>query len=469
MITYIVKTIICSAFLILIYYLILEREKMHFFKRFYLLFAIIFPFIIPLITLGINVPEQLQYIPINVATLDIQGTVDQQIPTSENKLSLSDLLPFFYWSVTLVLLIRFLRNLYIMGVKIRRSRITYYMGSKVALTREQAAPHSFLNCIFLPEEDYIKGGIEEEILKHELAHVKQRHSLDILLIEFVTIIAWINPLLTLYKRAIQLNHEFLADEHVTGTLQDIHRYQMLLLTKLRQPLKMHFTSPFNYLDTKKRLLMMNRKTSYKHAFLKQIALIPVFVVMTFMFAAKTTAQQSVRETGLTPTTQQGVSQDLLKEYQTILDKNKFLLANGQQGFSMTFSQEDVDKLERIFLKMSKEQQDSQMVVFVPKNTLFLPEKVPTKEQFESFSDPKVYGVWIDNKRVKNDELSKYVNTDFSVVFISKLLPNATNYGKHEYQVDLMTKSAYQAHYNQVIQQKGYILTFAHKGIQINNP
>jgi bla regulator protein blaR1 len=470
MITYILKTILCSAFLILIYYLILEREKMHIFKRFYLLFATIFPFIVPLITLNIKIPEQLQHNPINVTSLNFQGTINQHmIPITEDKLSFSEILLLFYCIVTAVLFIRFLRNLYMMIVKMRSSRITYYMGSKVALTREQAAPHSFLNYIFIPEEDFSQGAIQKEILNHEMAHVKQLHSVDILLIEIITIFAWINPLLTLYKGAVQLNHEFLADEHVTGTLKDIHPYQMLLLTRLGQPLRMHFASPFNYIDIKKRLLMMNRKTSNKYAILKQIALIPVFTVMTFLFAAKTFAQQSERETGLTPNTQQGVSQDLLKEYQAILDKNKILLKDGQPGFSMSFSQEDLDKLEKIFLRMSKEQQDNQLFIFVPNSSLFLPEIVPTKEQFESFSNPNVYGVWIDNKRVSNDELRRNVNTDFSFVSVSKLLPNATNYGKHEYQVNLLTKSAYQDHYNQAIQQKGYRLTLAHKTIQIKNP
>jgi hypothetical protein len=343
------------------------------------------------------------------------------------------------------------------------------MGSKVALTNEQVAPHSFLNFIFISEKDFKQGVIEEEILNHELAHVKQLHSMDILLIEIITIFAWINPLLALYKRAVQLNHEFLADEHVTGALKEIHPYQMLLLSRLNQPKRMYFASPFNYLDIKKRIIMMNRKVSYKHAILKQIALIPIFGVMTLVFASKTVAQEPISVVGITPSTQQGASQDLVKLYQSILDKYIYTLPDGKRGQRLNISKEDKDKLEKIFFQMSKEQQESQVIAFVPKNTLLLKVKVPTQDQIESFKEPKTYGVWIDGKRVNNEELEKFKNADFSFVSVSKLQSNALNYGKHVYQVDLMTNTAYQDYYSKAIAQEGYILMPSAKRVRNKTP
>ena len=98
-----------------------------------------------------------------------------------------------------------------------------------------------------------------------------------------------------------------------------------------------------------------------------------------------------------------------------------------------------------------------MFVLVPKNAMVLPKTVPTQEQFESFKDPNIYGVWIDGNRVNNEELKIYMSTDFSSVFVSKLQSNAKNYGKHEYQVDLMTNTGYGDYYNRTISQKGYYL------------
>jgi bla regulator protein blaR1 len=264
MITYSLKTVFCSALLIVIYFLFLEKEKMHFFNRFYLLFAVLFSFIAPLIALKTKVPALLQIEPINAISLNFQSTASQQLtPIKQNGTLLSDFLLLVYLIVTAILFIRFLTNLYHICVKMRCSNTIDYTKSKIILSNEHSTPHSFLNYIFVPARDFKEGNIEEEILTHELAHVKQRHTLDIILIEIITVFAWINPFLFLYKRAIQLNHEFLADEFVTKSIRDIYSYQMLLLGKASKPIKITFTSPFNHLEIKKRIIMMNKKVSFK--------------------------------------------------------------------------------------------------------------------------------------------------------------------------------------------------------------
>ena len=62
----------------------------------------------------------------------------------------------------------------------------------------------------------------------------------------------------------------------------------------------------------------------------------------------------------------------------------------------------------------------------------------------------IYGVWIDGKRINNAALDNYTNTDFGSLFVSKLEKNAKNYGKHYYQVNLMTNDYYAAYYKKAI-------------------
>lgn len=83
--------------------------------------------------------------------------------------------------------------------------------------------------------------------------------------------------------------------------------------------------------------------------------------------------------------------------------------------------------------------------------------VPTKAEFVSFKNPKKYGVWINNKKVKNKELNKYQNKDFSQVYISKLSPNAKKGKSYDYQVDLMTNDYYDNYIKQP-RKKKYDLT-----------
>jgi TonB family protein len=293
MTTYILKTILCSAILLLFYYLVLQREKIYRFNRFYLLLSIVFAFIVPLVTIkirqsAIEIPEIVYQ-----QIIDFQRAISQQaIPTVKENITPTNYLLIIYLAVTIFLLSRFLINIYILSKKIKNNGFVPYNGAKLVLTADEHVPHSFLNYIFINKEDFEQGKIEKEIFSHELAHIRQRHSLDILFIELITLFAWINPFLYFYRRAVQLNHEFLADKSVVNALTSPRIYQLLLLDKARQPRVLVLSSSFNYLQTKKRIIMMTRETSHRTALVKQIALIPVIAAAVLFFSTKVIARDT---------------------------------------------------------------------------------------------------------------------------------------------------------------------------------
>ena len=91
--------------------------------------------------------------------------------------------------------------------------------------------------------------------------------------------------------------------------------------------------------------------------------------------------------------------------------------------------------------MNTKQQQEAKVIF--KNRINpLPKEIPTETQLNAWKDNKTYGIWINEKRVGNEELAKHNAKDFSNYFASKLAKNAINYGKHYVQVDLMTNAFY---------------------------
>lgn len=461
MITYIFKTILCSAILLLGYYLLLEREKIYRFNRVFLLFSILFSFIIPLITINIESSVQLISQVAYQPNYILQNTViEKTLPSVNEKFNLDKFLLLAYIAVTAFLFCRLIINLFAIIYKTKNNSLVPYLNAKLVLTKDNRVPHSFFNYMFIYKEDFERGTIENEIFRHELAHIKQKHSADILFIELINIFAWINPLLYFYRKAIQLNHEFLADEFVVNTCSSTQDYQLLLLNKVRKPCELVLSSSFNYIQIKKRIIMMNKKTLLKVAILKQIALIPIILAAGFLFTTKVLAQNEA--TALIQqqieSKKNGVSQELLKEYQHILNKHKKTLENGKESYSLNIPSGEKERLEKIFLQMSKEQQASQLFVFVPANSMILPKIVPSIEQFESFKDPKIYGLWIDEQRVSNDVLNNYKNTDFANVMVSKLEKNAINYGKHVYQANLMTNGEYQKYYDETIAKKAYILS-----------
>jgi beta-lactamase regulating signal transducer with metallopeptidase domain len=90
-----------------------------------------------------------------------------------------------------------------------------------------------------------------------------KHSLDILLIETLKVLFWFNPIFIFYKKAIQLNHEFLADEKVVKSHNDVPFYQNLLISKANANPTYYLASNLNYSVTKKRLIMMTKPHPHK--------------------------------------------------------------------------------------------------------------------------------------------------------------------------------------------------------------
>jgi hypothetical protein len=67
------------------------------------------------------------------------------------------------------------------------------------------------------------------------------------------------------------------------------------------------------------------------------------------------------------------------------------------------------------------------------------EKMPSAAQLKEWRDRGQFGVWIDQDKIKNTDLTNYSPENFSYFNVSKLMKNAKNYGKYTYQVNLMTK------------------------------
>ena len=452
MTTYIIKTMLCSAVFYFAYKLLLEKGKMHLFNRFYLLSSLLLSFVIPFITFSFS-KSSLSITENEVLNINIlQGNGIMQIlsPEKSERYSFSFFL-IIYVLVTTLLLFRFIVNLHRILSKALTHQTIPYKSSKIVLIKEDITPHSFLSYLFVYVKEY--ENIEYEILAHEYAHIQQKHSYDILLMEIIQAFFWFNPVLFLYRKAIQLNHEYLADEAVINDTQNISSYQYLLIEKISKGERYNLTSQFNYVITKKRLLMMTKSTSIGNILCRQVAVLPILALSIFTFSAKTFAQDSLNVPGLkqstAPSMQDGVTQELLNEYEQIVNKTK-----NKEGFPVfsKFSDVDIIRLEKIYLSMNKGQQAKQIVVFSPAPPP-LPRVVPTQAQIESWKNAKIYGLWINEKRVSNSILGNYKNTDFAQVFVSKLGKNTVNYGKHYYQVDLMTIEHYEAYYKQTIESK----------------
>ena len=194
-----------------------------------------------------------------------------------------------------VFLLRFVRNLISLMYKIRESEKIKKDGFILVLIQNELLPHSFLNYVFVSRNQYKNNQIDKELFVHEKAHVTQKHSLDILFIEVFQIVFWFNPIIYLYKKAIKLNHEFLADQKVNETFREVIHYQNLLLQKATGNSLVPIASNLNYSITKNRLIMMTKNIS-KFELISKISLsLVLFLAVFFYFSVKMIAQEKNKE------------------------------------------------------------------------------------------------------------------------------------------------------------------------------
>jgi len=311
MIIYLVKSFLLLGVLYGLYKLLLENEKTHRFNRFFLLFALVFGLTAPLISFEVS-PEQsiagikmqqmerLGNAPAEAVSKSVESAIISEPATTATSeiapgtpaesgwsMSTTDILLGLYGLITLFLLIRFAGGLIEIRTKIKNGSHKKIDNATLVLLNEPVTPQSFFRFIFLNKEQFESGKIESEILDHELTHVRQLHSLDVLLIEFLKVLFWFNPLMYLYKHAIQLNHEFLADESVVSNGSSVTNYQNMLIRVCAGNKSLNTTtSSISYSLTKKRLKMMVKKFSALRSGSKGIFLIPILLTFTMMFCTQ---------------------------------------------------------------------------------------------------------------------------------------------------------------------------------------
>jgi hypothetical protein len=282
MIEFVLKSFVCLFVFYIFFDLFLAKENIPLFKRYYLLFALLFSFVIPLIKIKVS-STILPVLNFNISHLQVheKSNINDLISQGGSSFQLAWLFYAFYALIGLILLIRFLINMFRL-IRLRKNNPGETInGIKIVLTKQTILPYSFLNSVFVNKQEYENGKISSELLTHELAHIKQKHSLDILVLELVQIIYWFNPLIFFYKRSIRLNHEYLADSFVLNSNVALIDYQNQLINVVFRNNTTYLASNFNYLLVKKRIIMMTKIKTKSIGY--KIALIPVLTALLFNF------------------------------------------------------------------------------------------------------------------------------------------------------------------------------------------
>ena len=299
MLLYLLKTTVCLGIFLLFYKLLLEKENMNVFKRFYLIVTIIAALVIPSLVF-------IEYVePISTATSYTFTQTPDEMPFAETPVQASDIdainWSLLAWSIyaigAVIFGFRFLRNLFQIVNRVRKNlKHKQGYGIKILLL-EQLPPHTFFKYIFLNKQEYEANNIPKEVLLHEETHAKQNHSLDVVFIELLQVILWFNPLLYFFKKSIKLNHEFLADSAVLKNSSSTSDYQNTLLSFLSQDSfdkyqSIGMANAINYSSIKKRFTVMKTETSKKAILIRTLLLLPILSVMLYGFSETKLVEKS---------------------------------------------------------------------------------------------------------------------------------------------------------------------------------
>lgn len=433
MIDFLIKSTICLFAFLGFYHLVLEREKMHQFNRFYLLGSIVISLVIPFVTFEIieiiPIVENIEPLSLNtIPTTFNENLIQESVIHLKERINYT---PYVLWGlyglITFILITRFVINCSKLISKSKSNPIVKYKNANLVLVDETTLPHTFLNFIYINSEDYNNRNIEDELYTHELVHVNQKHTLDILFIEVLKVVFWFNPLFIFFKKAMQLNHEFLADEEIIKTYNNVPFYQNLLLQKGIGTQTIYLASNLNYLVTKKRLIMMTKSTSQTIAVLKKIAIIPILTGLVYFFCIEIVAQEKNTEQTTKP-----ISSNKIEK---LTDKDK-IRDRYYSGVYVNLIDEknnrkEVTLYEKLSLKDRRKYLD-----FVPE--IMIEKEIP-EPLFEKMKT-KNMAVWINGKVKTKEEINKYKRTDFSYYTYSFVHKNARSKRfPQEYQYTLYTK------------------------------
>lgn len=293
MIEIIVKSTISLGILYLVYTLVLSRLKTFKFNRFFLVGSLVFSLAIPFISIPVNnvvVPAPISN---NYSSLSesVEFSGEFISSTESTFFNNQELLIVLYAIVSMILLTRFFTNLFNIYKQININPKELYAKFTFVLVKQNVLPHTFLRYVMLNADDHKNGRIDDTLIRHEIAHSRGLHTVDVLIIEILKVFCWFNPFIWLMKTPMQLNHEYLADHEVLSD-HDYKSYKNTLINLVLRNNQGILISNFNFSLTKQRLKMMTKQFSKRKGIIGNISAVFIFLMVGFIISCNQEAIES---------------------------------------------------------------------------------------------------------------------------------------------------------------------------------
>jgi len=317
MIPYILKVALILAGCLAFYKVVLRRETFYRVNRMTLMLCLFISFSLPLL----QVPQQWSFRkPAKETIQSVQNPVvtnpaSQQTQTNpvvapvtpvNNNTAEAESGPvisirqfmswlfWIYWFGVILFGASFLFQVILLLWRARRNPVIIDGKYRIVEVIGDKAPCSFGNTIFINPAKY-DWETYNQILLHEKIHIRERHTLDILIAELVLIFQWFNPFAWIYRREVENNLEFLTDDRLLQEKVDKASYQLSLVKVSAPHHPLSLTTNYNQSILKKRIAMMNSKRSSLHTAWKYFFLLPILAFLACLLNEPVANSQDNKE------------------------------------------------------------------------------------------------------------------------------------------------------------------------------
>lgn len=281
---YLLKSMIYAGIFFGYYSLFLKNTIYHSYNRYYLLASMALSVVFPCVTITYS-PISKEQVAANPALKYLM--YGSTAPVQETHIPW-DLIAM---GVISVLLLSYLAYSVLRIFRLKAIHSKTQMGEFTFIETDlEEAPFSFFSNLFWKKSISIEEENGQKMLQHELVHIRQKHTWDRLFSQFICAIFWMNPFNWIMQKELQNIHEFIADRDAVGTGEVDAFAKMLLQTYYGN----HFLNPshsFYYSSIKRRIIMLTTSKTPKYAYLRKVAVLPLFAISLILISFQLSAQK----------------------------------------------------------------------------------------------------------------------------------------------------------------------------------
>ncbi|HNU87969.1 MAG TPA: M56 family metallopeptidase [Ferruginibacter sp.] len=285
---YMLKVMISSGILLGYYWLFLRNKIFHQYNRFYLLAALSLSLLLPLLKIDFwqQDTQSGQVIRVLQAVSAGDEYMSNIVVTAQSSnWSMQDIYSIIYWSVSIIFFIIMLRTLFLIWTLLKRHPVQLIDEVSFVNTNNSSTPFSFLKFIFWNSNIDIDTNTGRQIFRHEVAHIQEKHTYDKLLINTILVFGWCNPFFWLYRKELNMIHEFIADKKAVSN-SDTADFAAMILQAAYPHHQFQLTNNFFYSPIRRRLFMLTKNKNPRVNYFARIMALPLAILIFAAFSLK---------------------------------------------------------------------------------------------------------------------------------------------------------------------------------------